>query len=171
MLVTVIVAPGTTPPPVSLTTPLSVARSTCATAAGTCSRNTAARISMPCSVRFMKAPPRLTGKSGSSSSHERQARIGRRPLAAQLRVAWVVARGHRPPAARQDVQVVGIVAVRCDERVIAVAHCDDVAVRHAQRLVAAVGVQALKAGRGRLAVAVVINLVEIGLPRRIVDVW
>jgi hypothetical protein len=34
-LVTVTVAPGTTPPPVSRTTPLSVARSTCAEAAGT----------------------------------------------------------------------------------------------------------------------------------------
>ena len=58
--VTVTVAPGTTPPPVSRTTPLRVARSTCAERPGTCRNNTAIKASMPCSVRFMNIPPKLT---------------------------------------------------------------------------------------------------------------
>src|SRR5258706_14471025 len=89
MLVTVTVAPGTTPPPVSLTTPLNVARSTCASAAGTASRNTARKASVPCSVRFMTFLP-----GGRPSD---------RPDELRLIIVAGAAAAHRAPATRAGI--------------------------------------------------------------------
>src|SRR5947207_14341041 len=166
MLVTVTVAPGTTPPPVSLTTPLSVARSTCASAAGTASRNTATKATMPCSNRFMKL---LRGAGlhagpmncGSDSLHERQPRIGRGPRVPESCVSGIVGGRHRAPAASEDVQIVRVVPIGCHERMIAVAYGDYIAVRHAYGVVAPVSIDAMVPVAVRIAVPKVIDFVEI----------
>src|SRR5262245_10444265 len=58
----------------------------------------------------------------------------------------------------------------CNKRVIAVAHRHHIAVRHPYRLVAPAGVHALEPVAGALAEAEVVHLVEVHLPRWIVDV-
>src|SRR5688500_10745132 len=59
---------------------------------------------------------------------DRDARIGRGPRAAQRRVARIVAGGHRPPGPGQHVQVVGVVAIRRHEGMVALVDHHEVAV-------------------------------------------
>src|SRR5262245_57612200 len=60
--------------------------------------------------------------------------------------------------------------MRCNKRVIAVAHGHDVAVRDLYRFVAPAGVHALESVAGAVAEAEVVHLVEVYLPRWIVGV-
>ena len=115
---------------------------------------------------FHEAPPvsRFNVRFGT------RARIRRRPRPPEMGVVRVVGGGHRPPAAGQHVQIIGVVSVGGHERVIAAAHRDDVAVRDADRCIAPLSIDAMEAVTVRVAVAEIVDLVEIGLARRIVDV-
>ena len=74
--------------------------------------------------------------SARGRRNHRQPRVGRRPVPPESGVRRVVARRHRAATAREHVQVIRIVSMRCNKRVIAVAHRHDVAVRDPHRLVA-----------------------------------
>src|SRR5439155_1279139 len=79
-------------------------------------------------------------------------------------VPRIVRRGHRSARAGEDVEVVRVVAVRGDERVIPFADDDEIAVAHRHRVVVPPirRVDAVEAVAVRMAKAEVVDLFEIG---------
>ena len=102
----------------------------------------------------------------------RHAGIGRGPAGAEVRVSGIVGCRHRPEAARQRVEVVGIDTGRRDEGVVALADHHQVAVRDPQHLLLTIRerVKALDAVAAWLAEAVVVRLLQVSLDRWIVPV-
>jgi hypothetical protein len=104
--------------------------------------------------------------------NHRHPRVRKGPRRSQVGVARIVGGRHRPRASRKRVEIVGIVPVGRDKRMIAVADDHQIAIGDRENAIrpSIGGVEALDAIPGGIGESVVIGLFEIGLNRRIVAI-